>query len=148
MKRDRSDGRVQVWVDIWLQYRWCSLNTPVYTLKNVWVFSQCPCWHPWRPPSHSGQCKRTHCSSEARKPRQPPSVEKATFCLSSLFSSCPDALQNKQATYLCVLAKGGYRSALAESLTVWGSEIQHSLAGLPAILLLDLCFQMETIWSS
>lgn len=145
MKRDTSDGTVQIWVDIWLQYRWWSVNTPEHTLKDVWIFSECPHWHPLCPLSYSGPCKRTHCSSEARKLRQTPSVEKATFHLSSLFSLSPDALQNKQATYLRILAKGGYRSALAESLTVWGSEIQHSLAGLPASLLLDLCFQMETI---
>lgn len=98
------------------------------------------------PPSCSGLCKRAHCSLGSWG--QPLSVEKATIHLSSLLSLCPDALQNKQATSPRIIARARYQTTSAESLTVWGSEIQQGLARLPVSLLLDLCFQMETIWSS
>lgn len=73
------------------------------------------------------------------------SLEKATFHLSFLLSSHPDALQNKQTTYLHIIAKTTYQTTFTESLTVWSCKIQQTLAGLSMSLLLDLCFQMETI---
>lgn len=72
-------------------------------------------------------------------------LEKATFHLSLLPSSHPDALQNKQTTYLHIIAKTAYQTTSTESLTVWGCGVQQTLAGLSQSLLLDLCFQMETI---
>lgn len=73
------------------------------------------------------------------------SLEKATFHLSFLLSLHPDALQNKQTTYLHIVAKATYQNTFTESLTVWSCKIQQTLAGLSISLLLDLCFQMETI---
>lgn len=73
------------------------------------------------------------------------SLEKATFHLSFLLSLHPDALQNKQTTYLHIIAKTAYQTTCTESLTVWSCKIQQTLAGLSMSLLLDLCFQMETI---
>jgi len=97
------------------------------------------------PPSCSGLCQRAHCSPATGELGQLLSSEKAAFHLSLLLSSRPDALQNKQTTYLHIIAKTAYQATFTESLTVWSCEIQQTLAGLPMSLLLDLCFQMETI---
>lgn len=100
------------------------------------------------PLSHLGLCKRAHCSPATGEPGAAPGLEKTTFHLSFLPSSRPDALQNKQTTYLHIIAKTAYQTTSTESLTVWGCGVQQTLAGLSLSLLLDLCFQMETIWSS